>query len=161
MATRFDLQPASAQFPTTNYPALTMSNSRLVLCYDAATQETAYWEAVAPQGLTGTWTAVISYRMLSATTGGVAFDVAVEAISPGDAVDLDTTSSFDSVNGGSDASVPGTAGYMDQISITLTNMDGVSAGDRLRFSVARKVADANDTATGDCCLIGVEVRDGA
>lgn len=161
MATRFDLQPAAAQFPSTNFPALTVSNSRLVLCYDAATQETAYWEAVAPQGLTGTWTAVISYRMLSATTGGVAFEVAVEAVSPGDAVDLDATSSFDTANSGSDTAVPGTAGYMDQISITLTNMDGVAAGDRLRISVARKVADANDTATGDCCLIGVEIRDGA
>lgn len=161
MATRFDLSPLSAQFPTTNYPALLPSNNRMVLAYDASTSETAYWEAVAPQGLTGTWTAVISYRMASATTGGVAFDIQVEAVSSGDAVDLDATSSFDTVNAGNDAAVPGTAGYMEQITITLTNMDGVAAGDRLRFSVARDVADANDTAAGDCYVMGIEIRDGA
>lgn len=161
MATRFDLSPLAAQFPTTNYPALLPSNNRMVLAYDASTSETAYWEGVAPQGMTGTWTAVISYRMASATTGGVAFDIAVEAISSGDAVDLNATSSFDAVNAGSDAAVPGTAGYMEQISITLTNMDGAAAADRLRISVARDVADAVDTATGDCYVMGIEIRDGA
>lgn len=161
MATRFDLSPLSAQFPTTNYPALLPSNNRMVLAYDAGTQETAFWEAVAPQGLTGTWTAVVSYRMASAITGGVAFDVAVEAVSSGDAVDLDATTSFDTVNAGNDSAVPGTAGYVKQISITLTNMDSVAAGDRLRISVARDVADGNDTATGDCYVIGIEIRDGA
>lgn len=161
MATRFDLSPLAAQFPTTNYPAMMPSNNRMVLAYDASTSETAYWEGVAPQGMTGTWTAVISYRMASATTGGVAFDIAVEAISSGDAVDLDATSSFDAVNAGSDAAVPGTAGYMEQISITLTNMDGAAAADRLRISVARDVADAVDTATGDCYVMGIEIRDGA
>lgn len=161
MATRFDLSPLAAQFPTTNYPARMPSNNRMVLAYDASTSETAYWEGVAPQGMTGTWTAVISYRMASATTGGVAFDIAVEAISSGDAVDLNATSSFDAVNAGSDAAVPGTAGYMEQISITLTNMDGAAAADRLRISVARDVADAVDTATGDCYVMGIEIRDGA
>lgn len=161
MATRFDLSPLAAQFPTTNYPAMMPSNNRMVLAYDASTSETAYWEGVAPQGMTGTWTAVISYRMASATTGGVAFDIAVEAISSGDAVDLNATSSFDAVNAGSDAAVPGTAGYMEQISITLTNMDGAAAADRLRISVARDVADAVDTATGDCYVMGIEIRDGA
>lgn len=161
MASRFDLSPLDAQFPTSNYPALLPSNNRMVLAFDASTSETAYWERVAPQGLTGTWTAVISYRMASATTGGVAFDIQVEAVSSGDAVDLDATSSFDTVNAGNDAAVPGTAGYMEQISITLSNMDGVAAGDRLRFSVARDVADANDTAAGDCYVMGIEIRDGA
>lgn len=161
MATRFDLTPLDAQFPATNYPALMPSNLRMVLAYDPTTEETAYWERVAPQGITGSWTAVVTYRMASAVSGGVAFSIAVEAISSGDAVDVDTTSSFDTANTGSDATVPGTAGYEKQFSITLTNMDGIAAADRLRFSVARAVANAADTATGDCYLVGVEIRDGA
>lgn len=158
--TAFDLLPLGAQFPTSNYPALLPSNNRMVLAYDASTSETAYWETVVPQGATGTWNAVISYRMASATTGGVAFDVAVEAVTSGDAVDLDATSSFDTVNAGNDASVPGTAGYMEQITITLSNMDSYAVGDRIRISIARDVADAADTATGDCYFMGCEIRYG-
>lgn len=161
MATRAVLLPFAAEFPATNFPQLTVSNRRPVLGFDTTTSETAYWTMVAPQGVTGTWTAVISYAMASATSGGVAFDVAVEALTSGDATDTDATTSFDTVNGGNDATVPGTAGYMEQISITLSNMDSVAAADYLRISVARDVADGNDTATGDAYVFAVEIRDGA
>lgn len=161
MATRATLTPLSAEFPTSNFAVLTVVNTRPVLAFDASTSETAYWTMVVPQGWTGTKTAVIHYMMASATTGGVAFDVALEAITDGDAVDLDATTSFGAVNGGSDASVPGTAGYKGEISITLTNDDSAAAGDYLRVSLARDVADAADTATGDCYVLAVEIRDGA
>lgn len=161
MATRLILTPLSAEFPASNYPALAVSNRRPVLAFDAATSETAYWTAVIPQGWTGTVTAVVSYAMASATSGGVAFDVAVEALTSGDAVDTDATTSFDTVNGGSDAAVPGTAGYMEQLSITLSNLDSAAAGDLVRISLARDVADAADTATGDCYVFAVEIRDAA
>lgn len=161
MATRAVLLPESAHYPATNFPALLLSNRRPVLAFDASTSETAYWTFVAPQGITGAWTAVISYAMASATTGGVAFDVAVEAITSGDALDTDATTSFDTVNGGNDSAVPGTAGYMEQISITLTNADSIAAADLVRVSVARDVADAADTATGDCYVFAIELRDGA
>ena len=161
MATRFVGTPLSAEFPASNYPALMLSNRRPVLAFDATTSETAYWTFVAPQGWTGTGTAVISYAMASATTGGVAFDVALEAITTGDAVDTDAATSFDTVNTGTDAGVPGTAGYMEQISVTLTNADSIAAADLVRVSVARAVANATDTATGDCYVLAVEIRDGA
>ena len=161
MATRAILTPEGAHYPATNFPALLLSNRRPVLAFDASTSETAYWTFVAPQGVTGTWTAVISYAMASATTGGVAFDVALEAITSGDALDTDAATSFDTVNGGNDSAVPGTAGYMEQISITLTNADSIAAADLVRVSVARAVANGADTATGDCYLIACEIRDGA
>ena len=161
MATRAILTPEAAHYPATNFPALLLSNRRPVLAFDASTSETAYWTFVAPQGMTGTWTAVISYAMASATTGGVAFDVAIEALSSGDAVDTDAATSFGTVNGGNDSGVPGTAGYMEQLSITLTNDDSIAAADLVRVSIARDVADAADTATGDCYLIACEIRDGA
>ncbi len=161
MATRFVGTPFSAEFPATNYPSLTLSNRRPVLGFDTTTSETAYWTFVAPQGWTGTVTAVISYAMASATSGGVAFDVALEAITSGDALDTDASTGFDTVNAGNDATVPGTAGYMEQLSITLTNADSIAAGDLVRLSVARDVADAADTATGDCYVFAVEIRDAA
>jgi hypothetical protein len=161
MATRFVGTPEAAHFPATNFPALSLLNRRPVLGFDAATSETAYWTFVTAQGWTGEITAIISYCMASATSGGVAFDVALEAVTSADATDLDAGTSFDTVNAGNDAAVPGTAGYMEQISITLTNADSAAAADLVRVSVARDVADGADTATGDCYLLAIEIRDAA
>jgi hypothetical protein len=161
MSTRAILTPYAAEFPGSNYPAPVLVNERPALAFDASTSETARWTFVIPQGWTGTVTAIISYIMASAVTGGVAFDVAVEALTSGDAVDLDAGTSFDTVNAGNDAGVPATAGYMEQLTITLSNLDSAAAGDYVRVSVARDVADAADTATGDCYVLAVEIRDGA
>jgi hypothetical protein len=161
MATRFIFTPLGAEFPATNFPQLTLSNRRPVLAYDAATTETAYWTAIAPQGLTGTLTAVITYAMASATSGSIDFEVAIEAISDGDTIDTDATTSFATVNSQS-ATVPGTAGHIDQVAVTLSNDDSIVAGDYFRLSVARDADDGtNDTATGDLYLLSVELRDAA
>src|SRR5574338_1072166 len=120
MATRLIFTPLSAEFPPTNFPQLTLSNRRPVLGFDAATDETCYWTAIIPQGWTGTITAVITYAMASATSNAVGFQVQVEAITDGDATDTDATTSFDTVNNSASTTVPATAGYIDQISITLT-----------------------------------------
>lgn len=164
MATRFVLTPASAEMPSSNFPALVPVNTterRMALAFDASTQETCAWTVVVPQGITGTITAVISYAMASATTGGVAFEVGVEAVTSGDATDLDATTSYDTTNTGTDAAVPGTAGYMEQMSITLSNVDGWAAADLARVYLRRAPANAADTATGDAYVFALEIRDGA
>lgn len=160
MATRACFTPLAAEFPASNYPALGTINSRPVLAFDASTSETCYWTLIAPQGWTGTKTAIITYMMASATSGGVAFDVSLEAVADGAATDLDATTSFGSVNTGT-ATVPGTAGYIDQISVTLTNDDSAAAGNYLRVSLARAVSNGSDTASGDCYVLAVELRDAA
>lgn len=160
MATRAVFTPTSAEYPASNFAALTLSNRRPVLAFDAATDETAYWTFVAPQGLTGTITVVISYIMASATSGSVYFQAALEAVTDGDATDLDAGTSFDTANSGNGA-VPGTAGYLDQISITMTNADSMAAADYVRLSLNRDADNASDTATGDCYVLAVELRDGA
>lgn len=158
--TRAVLTPFSAEFPSSNFPGLTTVNARPVLAFDAATQETAYWTLVAPQGLSGTMTAVISYMMASATSGNIEFEVAVEAITDGDATDLDATTSFDTVNASGAITVPGTAGYPDQVSVTLTNADSIAAGDLVRISISRDADDAtNDTAAGDLYFLVAELRE--
>ena len=158
--TRVILTPESAHFPSSAYPALTVINRRPVLAFDASTQETAYWTFVAPQGLSGALTAVVSYCMASATTGYIEFEVAIEAVTDADATDLDAATSFDTVNASGQVTVPGTAGYLDQASVTLTNADSIAAADYVRVSVSRDADDAtNDTATGDLYLLAVEIRE--
>lgn len=155
--------PYSAEFPATNFPQLMASGGRPVLAFDAATDETTYWTGIAPQGLTGALTLVVTYAMAAATSGAVGLQAQLEAITDGDALDTDLTTSFDTVNNSSSTTVPGTAGYLDQISITLTNTDSLAAADYYRLSLNRD-ADGSaitDSATGDLLLLAAELRDAA
>jgi len=163
MATRAVFLPFAAEYPASNFPQLTLSNRRPVLAYDAATDETAYWTGIAPQGLTGTITVVITYAMASATSGTIGLQAQLEAITDGDSTDTDATTSFDTVNNSASTTVPGTAGYIDQISITMTNADSLAAADYFRLSLNRD-ADGSaitDSATGDLYLLACELRDAA
>jgi hypothetical protein len=164
MATRLVGLPYSAEFPASNFPQLTVVNTRPVLAFDAATDETCYWTGIAPQGLTGAITLVITYIMASATSGTVGIQAQLEAITDGDgSPDLDSATSFDSVNNSASTTVPGTAGLIDQISITMTNADSIAAADYFRLSLNRD-ADGSaitDSATGDMYVLAVELRDAA
>jgi hypothetical protein len=151
--------PNSAEFPASNFPQLTLSNRRPALGFDTTTAETCQWTTIAPIGLTGTLTAKVLYAMATATSGGVAFTVEVEAITTGDATDTDAGDSFAAVNTGTDATVPATAGYIDTVSVTLTNNDSIAAGDYVRWRLTRAVANASDTATGDCLVLCLTVDD--
>jgi hypothetical protein len=158
---RFVFTPNAAEFPTANYPQLTVANQRPALAFDAGTDEACQWTAVAPQGLGTTLTVKIFYIMASATTGLVDFEADVEAVTPdSDTVDLDAGDSFDTANAQAGDSVPGTAGYLGVLSITLTNKDSIAVGDYFRLRIRRDADDVtNDTATGDCLVLAVELQD--
>lgn len=159
MATRFVFTPQSAAFPSTNFPQLTTVNARPVLAFDTATAETCHWMAIAPQGLSSPFSAIVTY-IASVASGGVAFGVQVEAVTDGDTTDLDAADSFDTQNVGT-ATVPGTAGHIDQVSVTLTTNDSMAAGDYLRLALQRVVSNGSDTAAGDVYVLAVELRDSA
>lgn len=156
--TRYALTPLAAELPATNYPQIAVVNDRPVLAFDTTTSETCYWTVAAPQGLSGALSAVIHFFGNAAGTNGAAFDVALEAITPGDATDLDSATSFDTVNGGN-AALPATQGHQTSVSITLTNADSAAEGDYVRISLARDVADANDTFAADVFVTLVEIRE--
>ena len=156
--TRLVLSPLAAEFPSANFAALTLINYRPVLAFDAATDETAQWTFLAPQGMTGTLTAVLSLIGGAASTNPTYWDVSVEAVTTADATDLDAGDSFDSINSGNVA-MGATQGYMVQLSITLTNKDSVAAGDYVRVRVTRDANNASDTFAADAYLLAVEIRE--
>ena len=127
------------------------------LLFDDTADEIVYWTFRWPSAYSGeTVTMKVQYSMVSATTGNVRWLANVWAITPGDSVDADTES-FDTVSGGNDA-VPGTAGYVEEYSITLSNLDGVVAGDLVTVRLWRQGSDAGDTATGDAELRSVTLE---
>lgn len=162
MATRAVFTPTSAEFPASGFAVPSVVNDRPVIAFDASTDENVYFTDIAPQGLTGTITALITYMMASATTGSVRFQAALEAVTDGDATDLDAGTSFDTDNSAG-ATVPGTAGHIDQLSVTMTNADSIAAGDYYRLRVRRDAdgTSGTDDATGDCYVLAVELRDSA
>lgn len=156
--TRAVLTPLSAEFPAGNFPALTFINGRPALAYDAATQETAYWTIVAPQGLSGTLSCVLTLIGNAAGTNSTYWEVAIEAVTSADAVDLDSATSFGTVNAGNVA-MPATQGHMVQVSITLTNADSIAAGDYVRVSIARDADNGSDNFAADAYLLAAEIRE--
>ena len=145
--------------PATAHPDRGVIQNRVYLAFNDETPETVYSQAfrMPAEYAAGTVKFEVGYIMATATSGTVEWEVAVEAVTDADALDLDTASGWDTVNTGT-ATVPATAGYLDVITVTLTNKDSVAAGDMVRISLSRDADDAtNDTATGDarvlwCCL---------
>jgi len=133
----------------TNPAGINGGNNGWSLDFDASQTESAVWQFRMPANYASDLTAKLQYTMASATADKVDLEVEIMAVSDGDAADVDTAS-FDSVNevaGGT--TVPGTAGYLDEISITCSNDDSVAAGDLVIVRVNRDHDDGDDTATGD------------
>lgn len=149
MATATILLPVeSAKLPSTAAAGIDGGNNQWYLLFDDTTVEKCRWQFRMPGDFSSTLAAKIQYSMASATSGLVAFNVYIMAISDGDSADIDTDS-FDSANVGY-ATVPGTAGYLDEISISLSSADSVAAGDLVIVQLERAADQTSiDTATGD------------
>ena len=155
-----DLSILSAIAPSSNFPQPGQdAQGNPYWAFDAATDESIDFVLTVPADFASAPLLDIHYRMATATTGSVRWEVLVEAITAGDAVDTDAASSFASSNSNG-GTVPGTAGYVGKITVTLTNADSMAAGDKLRLRVSR---DANgttgtDDATGDAHLLALDFR---
>ena len=153
MATTLDRFFPRAITPASN-AQIELVNNRPMIAIAAA--ETAVWESLVDQGYAGAAVdAVIYYVMATATSGDIDWDVEVEAISDGDAFDLDAADSFDAVNSTDGTTVPGTAGHLDVVTVTLTNKDSMAVGDYIRF----RVTHGGGSATGDARITKVEIRE--
>ena len=135
-------------------------NGRSVLVFiDGADESAAVTRAVQmPQQYAAGALAAKLCIFTAATTGSVVWEVYVEAVTDADASDMDTGALFDSANSGTVA-VPGTAGYLDVFSITLTNKDSVAAGDLVRFLVRRNSPSGSDDAAANAYLMWLAIEE--
>jgi hypothetical protein len=146
------------QPPATAFATLDTRNSIAVLDFDAATDESAVFVGVIPEGASlGSGLKVFIHWMASTATSdncrwGVQFEKS--------GTDLDSDS-FDTAAEAHSAA-NGTSGIETVTEITITTIDSLAAGDRFRLKVFRNADDAtNDTMTGDAELVAVEVRSAA
>lgn len=127
----------------------------LQAAFDATTEEQIMWAFRMPADYSSAPVMKVMYKMASATTGGVAFEGRLAAVTGGDAQDVDAKA-FGTANTGTDT-VAGTAGHMKEVSFALTNADSVAAGDFVVAYLNRDPANGSDTATGDCEIVAVAI----
>jgi hypothetical protein len=150
--------PRENQPPATAFATLDTRNSITVLDFDAAVDESAFFSGVIPENanLASGLQIRLAWMATSATSGNCRWGVQIERCT----TDLDTDS-FDTATEATGAA-NGTSGIATITSITVTAIDGLTAGDTFRIKVFRNADDAtNDTMTGDAELIAVEVRSAA
>lgn len=130
----------------------------LQLAFDATTDEMCYWSFRMPADYLSTPVLKVQYKMASATSNTVVIEGRVAAVTDGDSTDVDAKA-LGTTNASSATTVPGTAGYIDEISLALTNNDSVAAGDWVTVSLRRDAdsTNATDNATGDMEVIGVAI----
>jgi len=145
---------ASAQLQVKQSSSGVPSPRWLEWLFDATTDEHIVCHFVVPQNYVGTPVLVVYYKATSATSGTAAFEVRLSALTSADAADMDADA-FATVNAGSET-VPGTAGYMSALSITLTNADSMAAGDHAIFALNRDVSA--DSVTGDLEVVACDFR---
>jgi hypothetical protein len=146
------------QPPATAFATLDTRNSIAVLDFDAAVDESAIFSGVIPENanLASGLQIRLSWMATSATSGNCRWGVQVERAN----TDLDSDSYDTAAEAHSAANA--TSGIPTLTEITLTTIDGLTAGDTFRIRVFRNADDAtNDTMTGDAELIAVEVRSAA
>lgn len=129
-----------------NPPATGWISARPCLLFDGTTDELITWSFRMPDdygsGLTIKW----QYSMVFAAANNVAIRAQVMAASDGDNIGTD---SYDTLQASSDAAVPGTAGLMDEISLALTNVDSLAAGDYVSIQLGRENSTSGLNAPGD------------
>jgi len=118
------------------------------LLFKPDTDGCAMWQIVLPDYWAAHSELRVEYSLVSATTLEVAWEAAIMCSSPGDSADIGTASFANGVEA-SGNTVPGTAGYPDSQSITLTD-DSCAAGDTMFIVLSTDANDAvNDDAAGN------------
>jgi hypothetical protein len=156
--TRVVLGPESANYPTTNFAIFSPETTtrRPSLKYIGTTANySAFWQTVAWQGLANALTAVV-YFFGTTNSSNAVFECVVEAVLP----DNSESAVADSYGTQNKATTPTIAvNTLQSVSITLTNNDGIAAGELVRFKLTRLQDDGSDTNTGDVFVTAVEIRE--
>lgn len=111
--------------------------------FDAATREQVMWSLRMPSDY-GSAPVLKVQCKTSATSGNTVFEGRIAAVTPADAIDVNTKA-FAAANASTATAVPASARRLFEISIALTNADSLAAGDFVVVYLARAAEAAGDT----------------
>jgi hypothetical protein len=155
------LDPKDALFPASNPAYLQCPESSATaprptwceLLY--STGDLATWSFIVPENLSGTLSARVRYKMVSATSGNTEWTSRIACISPGDTTDADADS-YATANASANDAVPAVAGRVAEHSWTASNTDSMAPGDQCVLSIERSTPSSSD-ASGDAEVLGVRL----
>ncbi|MHC4690839.1 MAG: hypothetical protein ACYS5F_14585 [Planctomycetota bacterium] len=135
-------------------------HSRFCWAFDDTQEEAILSQMFKMPVNNGTLSYDVLFFSASANSGTVNWEVWVEAVTPdSDTLDMENAESFDAANDAIET-LSGTAGDPRVVTATVTNKDGVVAGDWARIGIRRDAADGtNDTATGDMYFYSGMLKD--
>lgn len=129
------------------------------LAFDTTTAETAYWKFGPVAYGSGSITCDILWYADTSTTSthGVAWQVALAAITPGTDTTNVETKAFATAQSASTDLGSTDAQKLMKTTVTITNLDSIAAGDEAWLKVTRLVSDSGDDLTGDAILTSVRL----
>lgn len=150
-------QPEDVQFLAANFPQyqkiLGTNFPVSVLAFDAATKETAFWKLEAINYGSGNLTLVIRWAGDTATSGDVMWSAQIAAITPDtDSQDV-STKALATATTVTDTHLGTTAKREMTCSITISNLDSITANDTVWLAMSREAANGADTMTGDALFV--------
>lgn len=145
---------ASAQAQVKQSSASVPSPRWVEWLFDADTDEHIVTALIMPNNYSSAPVLKLYYKCTSATSGTVSFTCQVHAVTDADSQDVDADA-FASANNAT-ATVPGTAGHLDVLSITLTNADSVAAGDFVTLVIFRDIS--GDSVSADVEFLGADFQ---
>lgn len=152
-----NLFPEEAQFLAANFPQLLKllgTNFPVsVLAFDATTKETAFFKFEAVRYGSGNLTLVIRWLGDTATSGDVMWSAQIAAITPDtDSQDV-ATKALATATTVTDTHLGTTAKREMTCSITISNLDSLTANDTVWLAMSREAANGADTMTGDALFV--------
>lgn len=157
--TLFDFSVQADEPPASGAAALDERNSRPVLAFDAAADESAVFCGTLPDHYgAGGITLTIEWTGASATTGNVVWNTAFERCDTGTDMDADSFATAQSAT----AAAPGTSGAPAYTTIAHTNgaqIDSALKNETVRLKVTRVGTSGSDTMTGDAHVTRVFARE--
>jgi len=146
--------PLDNEPPGTTFATIDTRNSISVLDFDPTVQESAVFRGIIPQG--ASFSSLIAYIWAmgsTAVTGDIIWGVEYEDLL---IHDLDADSFATGITKA--MTIASTSGFVTGITISSSNLDGITAGDPYRVRVYRAAAESGDTMLGDAELLAVEIR---
>ena len=137
--------------------AVTNSHRVAWACDDTTAEGAASVPFVCPDEYTGSGTLKAKVFFASGTqnSGSAVFAVYVEAITPGDTLNVTTADGFDSSNTGTTDLSGSTAGDLLAQTVTLSNKDSVASGDQVRLAFQRNTG--TDSVSDDLYVYLIEL----
>ena len=153
------LSPLSSFPPASNAAtlatvALSASSDPVpVLAFDASTDESAIFQLAVPDYASGSPTLEIRWTAASATSGDVIWGAQLLALTPNTDSGALSGEAYATANTATDTHLGTNAGRAHTVTITISNLDSLTAGDLVWIKVYRDADAGGDTMTGDAYLI--------